>query len=434
MKVLKLVVLFVAVVGCDREIDVGPGAPVGGSCSGEGCHPGAVVEEILKASNEGVGDLFGAEVVVSADGSTLAIGAPAEDSGASGVNGSQGNDSAATDSGAVYVFRKQNGRWQQEAYIKGPSPKADDGFGSSIALSADGSTMAVSPILGYETKNEEVYVFQRQGVQWFQQAVLDVVERIEFSTCAASVSFSGDGKVLAVGNPCDSSRSSLEGAASLFTHEGGNRWSQVGFFEGKKIEGRFGSSLALSQDGTRMAVGYASGKVSLYAFVGSQWVQEDFIPECGRAGRMALSASGRRMAITCAQGRASSLSLSDITQSEVRVYERRNNVWVNDSGFKALYQEKLYPAALSFSADGNRLAIGVIGTQASEVFVHQKVNDAWGEPFIVKPSDPADSDFGTELALSNDGQTLYVGAPALGVTGNAPASRGTGTVYIFEGL
>ena len=55
----------------------------------------------FKASNTGAGDNFGIGVAISAD--TALIGAWAEDSSATGVNGNQ-NDNSFTNSGAVYVF------------------------------------------------------------------------------------------------------------------------------------------------------------------------------------------------------------------------------------------------------------------------------------------------------------------------------------------
>ncbi len=57
----------------------------------------------VKASNTGPGDLFGATGGVSADGNTLAVAAPMEDSNATGINGNQA-DNSAPNSGAVYVF------------------------------------------------------------------------------------------------------------------------------------------------------------------------------------------------------------------------------------------------------------------------------------------------------------------------------------------
>jgi hypothetical protein len=49
------------------------------------------------------GDVFGCSVALSADGESLAVGATAEDSAATGVDGDQ-TSNAARDSGAVYVF------------------------------------------------------------------------------------------------------------------------------------------------------------------------------------------------------------------------------------------------------------------------------------------------------------------------------------------
>lgn len=55
----------------------------------------------LKASNTGAGDQFGWSVAISGD--TVVVGAPAEDSSATGVYGNQADNSAA-DSVAAYIF------------------------------------------------------------------------------------------------------------------------------------------------------------------------------------------------------------------------------------------------------------------------------------------------------------------------------------------
>lgn len=57
----------------------------------------------LKATNTDPGDLFGGSLALSSDGDTLASGAIAEDSAASGVSGNQLDDSA-TDAGAAYLY------------------------------------------------------------------------------------------------------------------------------------------------------------------------------------------------------------------------------------------------------------------------------------------------------------------------------------------
>src|SRR6266480_1485446 len=74
-------------------------------------------ELYLKASNTSANDNFGYSVALSADGSTLAVGAPGEASAATGVDGNQADTSAAR-SGAVYIFARHGISWSQEAYIK----------------------------------------------------------------------------------------------------------------------------------------------------------------------------------------------------------------------------------------------------------------------------------------------------------------------------
>jgi hypothetical protein len=44
----------------------------------------------------------------------------------------------------VYVFVRSAGRWTQHAYLKAPNADEFDQFGSGVALSADGATLAVA--------------------------------------------------------------------------------------------------------------------------------------------------------------------------------------------------------------------------------------------------------------------------------------------------
>ncbi len=56
----------------------------------------------IKASNTEDGDHFGVSVALSGD--TLTVGAPSENSAATGIDGDQGDNNAEF-SGAVYVFQ-----------------------------------------------------------------------------------------------------------------------------------------------------------------------------------------------------------------------------------------------------------------------------------------------------------------------------------------
>ena len=102
----------------------------------------------VKASNTGADDQFGGSVALSADGNTLAVGAIWEASNATGINVPGGQtDNSAGSSGAVYVFTRSGASWTQQAYVKASNTGASDEFGYSVALSADGNTLAVGAYL-----------------------------------------------------------------------------------------------------------------------------------------------------------------------------------------------------------------------------------------------------------------------------------------------
>ncbi len=175
-------------------------------------------QEYLKASNAEAADWFGCAVALSADASTLAVGACLEDSDAVGVGGAQGSNSA-PDSGAVYVFGGNGAVWSQQAYLKASNTGPYDRFGSALALSRDGNTLAVGAYLedggadgvgGNQADDSAVdagavYVFDRGGGLWSQQAYLKASNSQGGARFGAAVGLSTAGETLAVGAPLEAS-------------------------------------------------------------------------------------------------------------------------------------------------------------------------------------------------------------------------------------
>jgi hypothetical protein len=97
---------------------------------------GSVQPQYIKAPNVGAGDLFGTSLALS--GTRLVIGAPGEDS----ASADDPSDDSAADSGAVYSFVRQDGRFVFEQYIKAPAPiQGAELFGAAVAL--DGELLVV---------------------------------------------------------------------------------------------------------------------------------------------------------------------------------------------------------------------------------------------------------------------------------------------------
>ncbi|HYF62495.1 MAG TPA: FG-GAP repeat protein [Herpetosiphonaceae bacterium] len=135
----------------------------------------------LKASNTDSGDQFGRSVAI--DGNTIVIGAPAEYSAATGVNGNQ-NDNSASGAGAAYVFVRTGSAWAQQAYLKASNSGVGDMFGYSVAVAGNaivvGAPQESSAATGVDGNGSDntmmlagaAYTFARSGTIWTHQAYI----------------------------------------------------------------------------------------------------------------------------------------------------------------------------------------------------------------------------------------------------------------------
>jgi hypothetical protein len=137
--------------------------------------------QLLFASNAGPNDSFGENLAL--DGDTLAVGAPAEASAATGIDG-DGSDDSAPESGAAYLFTRDSaGQWTQVAYLKSSNSESPDLFGSAtavqgdwVAVGAENESSASAGVGGDQGDDSlpgsgAVYLFRRDAAgAWSQQA------------------------------------------------------------------------------------------------------------------------------------------------------------------------------------------------------------------------------------------------------------------------
>ncbi|MCP9450715.1 MAG: FG-GAP repeat protein, partial [Nitrospira sp.] len=146
-----------------------------------------------------------------------------------GIDGDQSNN-LAPDSGAVYLFTRSGGPWTQQAYVKASNTETGDWFGTALAFSADGSTLAIGAlqedsralgINGDPTDNGAidsgaVYLLTRNGGTWTQQAYIKPSNTEAGDWFGVSLSLSADGRTLAVGSPLKDSPALDSGAIYLY--------------------------------------------------------------------------------------------------------------------------------------------------------------------------------------------------------------------------
>jgi len=269
----------------------------------------------LKASNTDTGDNFGTGLALSGDGTTLAVGAPLEWGSATGVNGNP-FDNTVMESGAVYVFARTGNAWSQQAYVKASNTGVGDEFGYAVALSDDGTTLAVGAreessnatgIGGNQADNSAlatgaVYVFTRAGVSWGQQAYIKASNSGKFDSFGSSVALSSDGATLAVGAPFEASRSTgIDGdqlnndnasAGAVYVFSRGTAWAQSAYIKASNTDAqdKFGTALALNGDGTLLVVGAPGEESSATGINGNQL--NNTVLNAGAAYRFVRSATG----------------------------------------------------------------------------------------------------------------------------------------------
>lgn len=211
------------------------------------------------------GQYFGASVALSADGNLLAVGATGDDSPSTGVNG-DANATSAAGSGAVHTYFRSGATWTPQAYLKASNTGAGDGFGGSLSVSADGSTLAVGALFeassatgvgGNQSDNARnasgaVYVFAQDRGSWNQQAYVKPTVTTAANNSAEPMLYfskptalSANGNTLLVG--------SLRGTAFVYSRNQATWQPQAHLFAAGAGVIRFGEVLGLSADGNSMA-------------------------------------------------------------------------------------------------------------------------------------------------------------------------------------
>lgn len=442
----------------------------------------------FKASNTEANDLFGWSIALSADGTTLAVGAPAEDSKAIGANGEQSNNDS-TNAGAVYVFFKENGIWKQQAYLKASNTEQpnlnpyrtlpNDRFGYKVSLSDDGNTLAVSALL----EDSPSY-----GINCNQ----DNYETTNYGSSDASSSV----------NPSDDLIGANDlnvGAVYIFSRSGSD-WSQDAYvkpvfstlhaFSRPLVELRFGETMTLSGDGKTLAVGATSDFIArsgVYNFSNSNSSSSttssisaclEFYPSSSSSSstsssRSVSSSSSSKSSTTSSSSSSTSSYKGGSGSGAVYMFRRKENGWDEEAHVKASNAQEgdSFGSSITLSIDGNTMAVGAIGDDSNAkgvngdqsnntcyylndsgyviepeckeagknavrglinngaVYVFKRAEDLWTQEAYLKPSSTFITTlFGISVDLAGDGNTLAVGTP--GDASNATTVNGDTTQHI----
>lgn len=369
-------------------------------------------QAFIKANNAEAEDLFGLSVAL--EGELLVVGAPEEDGESGGVNGPDGND--APGSGAVYVFRRRDEAWHQEAYLKAEFPAVADGFGRSVALDYAGGASRIA-VGAWHDSNSAVgtnpklrdtaasnsgaaYVFEYRDGGWEQVSYLKPSNTDFADSFGEAIAIAGD--TLVVGAPLESGAvgkingdqanndAFAAGAAYVFEYDAGNdAWYQRSYLKPNDVraEQRFGNAVAV-QRGTVVVgsftepnsatgvnsdiadeVAEESGAVYVFANVDDEWTQQAYLKASNTGSRdrfgHALALFGETLVVGAPlEASAAGLVSADQADDEAPgagaayVFSRSGETWRFDDYLKASNPEAgdNFGAAVAF--DGKHVVIG----------------------------------------------------------------------------
>jgi hypothetical protein len=224
-------------------------------------------QNVVSPTDASDGDSFGGAVALSADGKTLAVGALYDD-----VSGN-------ADQGSVTVYGRSGKSWVEEKVLVAENGNAEDWFGYSVALSTDGNTLAVGAVYADVNGNKDegsVSVFARSGGAWSLQKTLNISGGAAGDLFGYAVALSADGSTLAVGAISDDVNANVDqGSVSVFARTG-TAWKeqQVITLDNGAASGNFGWSVSLSTDGNTLAAGgpnQGAGKAAVFTRSGGTW-------------------------------------------------------------------------------------------------------------------------------------------------------------------
>ena len=190
-----------------------------------------IQEGKLTAADAAAGDAFG--FVVSVDGTTAVIGAPKGDVG------------AAKNSGAAFVFVRDANRWKQHAKLIPKDLARSDALGEAVDIQKDTVIIgAPGHTHGGVRFAGAVFVFERDGDTWREQAKLTAEDAAASDRFGVSVGIEGD--TVIVGSLLNDAGGTKDAGAAYIFARNGISWTQQAklIAPGKKKGDHFGAGVA----------------------------------------------------------------------------------------------------------------------------------------------------------------------------------------------
>ncbi len=374
----------------------------------------------LTSQDATASEKFGAAVAISGDGTTAAVGSPG-----AFVNGVK--------CGVVQIFVKQPDRsWARQARIVPNELYENAQFGTSMAFSSNGNRLIVG-----EPGAGRASSWLRTGTNWSRTATW--IKGLGFGT---SVDISSAGDRLVVGAPLTNGFGGgpEHGRAYVYDRDLAGDWIEKDELGSDDLYSyrRFGESVAINGTGTEIAIGApgANATISTVRFfepvISTFWTEESVLVFTAfGTGRVGASIDMGQGGTTLAAGAPGTTSgtgaLVPLTKGS---FSWTSNL-VSPTTYPGSAAGDELGKSVATSSNGSLLLAGAPGANSSRGAVHAytQSGSTWNEAALtVSPDNITGDQFGSAVALSNDGNTAIVGAPGA----DRDSTTDLGAAYVFQ--
>lgn len=306
----------------------------------------------LVASDAEFQDLLGHAVAIWGD--TVLVSARNDD------------HSGQIDAGSVYVFVRSGGTWVEEAKLVASDAAAGDLFGISVAIEGD------TAVVGARDDDHSgaidagsVYVFERNGTTWSEQAKLTAVDAANGDNFGWHVALSAS--TLLVGSRFDDVAGKPDaGSAYVFVRSGATWSAQAKLTASDGAAGdQLGKYVALDGDTAAVsapldatAAGAKAGSVRVFVRSGTDWTEEATLtPQDAAAGDEfghSVDVVGDRIAAGASQDDHGGLT----DAGSGYVFERDGGAWTERDKFVASDATAAENMGSTIVLSGNTVLVG----------------------------------------------------------------------------
>lgn len=305
-------------------------------------------------------------------------------------------------------------------------------FGWATSFNEQGDRLAISA--PYHTRDGTlnvgiVRVYEKDGDTWTRLGVDDELAGTqENEGFGLSIALSADGNYLAVGSPGSHEGGTLSGKVSVFKYNDTSAtWDLVDSVLGENETDRFGRCVAITENGSRLAAssfafGNDRGQVVLFDLIGDDlyWIDYDEgDSENDLLGFGLLSISMTADGVHLAAGAYRGLDDDGRRSGQVNVYE-----YLDEPSY---FPPTATPSLAPTTSMSPSLAPSTSAAPTNpSPYIHQIIDEVSDEDTLSTGS----SQFGWAIALSEDGDRLVIGAPKL--VSDSSTNTTDGGIFMYE--